>query len=383
MKKKVLIVDDDEINAAILQKLLADEYELEVAYSGEDCLQKMQDFAPGLVLLDIMMAGIDGYETCRRIKSSAGSDTTQVVLVSAKASTQERLKGYAVGADDYVVKPFDHDEMLAKVRIQFRLRGALASLAQANAALQNHSNQLERLVKERTAQIVATRDVTVFALAKLAESRDPETGEHLERIRAYCHILAAQLARQGPYADQINDKFLDDLYRSSPLHDVGKVGIPDVILLKPDRLNTSEFEIMKRHTLIGARALETTAAHQDSGGFLNMAVDIARCHHERFDGSGYPDGIKGVEISLPARITALADVYDALTSLRVYKFAFDPQIARMMIEQDTATHFDPVIVQAFIERYDDFLEVQRTTNRQAPISASVLPWHNPAAQGAA
>ena len=334
MRKRILIVDDDRFNREILREIFEDEYELAQAASGEEGLAMLKDFGPDLVLLDIMMPGIDGYEVCRQIKSAPDGDRTLVALVSGRASAQERLEGYNAGADDYCVKPFDHSELAARVKILFRLRGALLELAQANAKTQVHSTNLERLVQERTAELVETRNVTVFALAKLAESRDPETGEHLERMRSYSQILAEELADRGPYADQIDETFLAHLHMSSPLHDIGKVGIPDVILLKPGRLSASEFKIMQRHTTIGADALREAAGHTKSGGFLQMAVEIALAHHERFNGSGYPNGLSGTDIPLAARIVALADVYDALTSVRVYKAAFEPEVAKAMIEEE-------------------------------------------------
>jgi putative two-component system response regulator len=305
-----------------------------------------------------MMPGIDGYETCRRIKTAEEASVTQVILVSAKASTRERLEGYEVGADDYLAKPFDHDELLAKVRVQLRLRGSLESLAEAHESLRRHTDELEDLVSRRTAEIVATRDVTVFALAKLTESRDPETGEHLERMRSYCQILAEELSRVGPYTEEVDEAFLKELYRSSPLHDIGKVGIPDAILMKPGQLSDSEFALMKRHTTIGADALASAAAHAGSGNFLNMAAEIARYHHERFDGTGYPTGLRGTDIPLAARIVAVADVYDGLTSVRVYKDAIEPHVARSMILQERGRHFDPAIVDAFEARYDEVLTRQ-------------------------
>ncbi|MCH7813161.1 MAG: response regulator, partial [Planctomycetes bacterium] len=321
-------------------------------------LEVMKDFGPDLVLLDIMMPGIDGYEVCRRIKASPHGELTHVVLVSGRASTSERLRGFEAGADDYVVKPFDHDELRAKVRVQFRLQGVLRELAGAGAKVELYNTELEQLVQQRTAEVVAVRNVTVFALAKLAESRDPETGEHLERMRTYSQILAAHLAGEGPYADQIDEQFLDSLYQSSPLHDIGKVGIPDAILLKPGSLSEAEFDVMKTHSVIGFETLNEAARHTASGGFLSMAANIARWHHERFNGHGYPDGLQGLDIPLAARIVALADVYDALTSVRVYKSAFEPAVAKSMIEQEEGQHFDPVIVEAFRKRFEDFLQIR-------------------------
>lgn len=218
-------------------------------------------------------------------------------------------------------------------------------------------NNLDKLVQDRTAQIAETRDIAIFVLASLAESRDPETGEHLERIRSYSHILAEELRKNSPYSQWIDDKFIENLYRSSPLHDIGKIGIPDSILLKPGTLSDDEFEIMKQHSVIGAEALGSTIKTVICESFLEMAADIAKYHHERFDGSGYPEGLKGQEIPLAARIVALADVYDALTSSRVYKLAFRPELAFTMIKEERGRHFDPLVVDAFVNKYDEFLQV--------------------------
>ncbi len=357
MRRRILIVDDHPTNVAVLQELLEDEYELETASSGEECLEKVREFGPDVILLDLMMPGIDGYETCRRIKSAPYGELSQVVLVSAKATAESRVEGYKAGADDYIIKPFDHDELLAKVRVQFRMRDTLLELAGARGELTVQNLKLEEIVRRRTAEIVETRDVAMFALAKLAESRDPETGEHLERMRSYSQILAEHLAQGGPYRDQIDEEFLENLYRSSPLHDIGKVGIPDAILLKPGRLTESEFEVMKRHTIIGAETMSQAARHTDSGGFLQMGASIALGHHERFDGAGYPQGLAGQDIPLEARIVALADVYDALTSARVYKAAFEPEKARGMIVEQTGRQFDSIIVEVFLACQDEFLAI--------------------------
>jgi len=325
MKDRILIVDDCRVSVGILEELLGNDYELEQAVSGEECLEKLPIFRPELVLLGIVMPGIDGYDVCRKIKSSPLGGFIQVILVSGKASPAERLRGYEFGADDYVVKPFDHAELLAKIRIHFRLHRHMKDLWAANNRIQRFNAELERLVDARTREVVETRDVAVFALAKLADSRDPETGEHLERMRTYCRILAEQLHIEGPYQEVVDEQFIEDIYRSSPLHDIGKVGIPDAILLKPGRLTPEEFNVMKTHTIVGAKALRQAAAQSTYGGFLTMAELIARYHHERYNGRGYPEGLVGDAIPLCARIAALADVYDALPSARGYKPAFSPE----------------------------------------------------------
>ena len=215
----------------------------------------------------------------------------------------------------------------------------------------------ERKRAERA--LLETRDLLVFAMAKLTESRDPETGAHLERMRSYSMILAEELGCGGPYCTRIDKEFLEDLYRASPLHDIGKVGIPDAILLKPGQLTADEFEIMRQHATIGGDAIDKIVASSTTAGFLRMAAEIARGHHERFDGSGYPTGLKGEEIPLGARIVAVADVFDALSSARVYKAAFEPLAAKGMIVAESGKHFDPVIVRAFERRWDDIMEVHK------------------------
>jgi putative two-component system response regulator len=222
---------------------------------------------------------------------------------------------------------------------------------------QAEHGKLERLLAERNRQINATQDVAVFALAKLAESRDEDTGEHLIRVRGYSQLLAEQLRRESRYAEKITEEFLRDLYRSSPLHDIGKVGISDTILFKPGRLTLEEFEMVRTHSMLGGRILEDVVLHSESGNFLRMAVAIARHHHERFDGTGYPSGLRGESIPLPARIVALADVFDALTSKRPYKPAYSTDRARRLIQEDTGKHFDPVIVSAFEACFQDFVAI--------------------------
>jgi putative two-component system response regulator len=353
-KGRILIVDDNATNVDILRRILRKRYELETAANGEECLAKIPDFKPQLVLLDIMMPGIDGYQTCRRIKSSALGRFVQVVLVSGKGSTAERLQGYEAQADDYVVKPFDHDEMLSKVRVHLRLAGAQRELAAAKEELEIYANDLERLVVQRTQQWAATQDMTVFALAQLTDSRDPETGGHLCRIRYYSQTLAEQLQHSGPYQTAIDGRFLNDLYRGSPLHDIGKVAVPDAILRKPGKLTPEEFDAIKLHVRVGGDTLENARNYVGRGTFMDMAADIARYHHERYDGSGYSAGLRGQEIPLAARIVALADVYDALTSPRIYKPAYEPERARQIILDESGTRFDPAIVEAFSACFEKF-----------------------------
>jgi putative two-component system response regulator len=368
--KKILIVDDDEAIRRLLRGLLQSEFDLAEAANGQQALGMLPGFLPDLVLLDVMMPGIDGYEICRRIK--ARDSDVQIVMISAMSSPEQQLRAFAVGADDYVIKPFDSQDLRARVRLHFRLREATAGASAIRAEIESHNSQLRELAEQHTRDVIAIQDTAVFTLAKVAESRDQETGGHLTRMRAYSQILGEELAREGPYADQISGPFLDDLYRSSPLHDIGKVGIRDEILLKPGRLTPEEFETMQQHAVIGANILDQAVARLRGGGFLAMAALIARFHHERFDGAGYPAGLVGLEIPLPARIVAVADVYDALTSVRPYKPAYPTNEAKAIIRRDSGRHFDPVIVEAFCRRFDDFLWAQEEAVDDFPISFGAM-----------
>jgi HD-GYP domain-containing protein (c-di-GMP phosphodiesterase class II) len=227
----------------------------------------------------------------------------------------------------------------------------------AKDQLEIHAGKLEELVSLRTKQLTATQDMAVFALAHVVDSRDPETGEHLQRMRNYAQMIAEALALAGPYAELIDQQFLENLYRSSPLHDIGKVAVPDAILQKHGPLTDKEFEEMKKHVVVGGQTLEMARDQVGLGTFMDMAAEIARYHHEKFDGTGYCAGLRGQEIPLSARIVALADVYDALTSRRIYKPPYSPDYAREIIVHESGAHFDPVIVNAFLARFEDFQNV--------------------------
>lgn len=374
--KRILIVDDDLVILRLLRGLLQSEYRLAEATSGEQALEMLPAFLPDLVMLDIMMPGIDGHETCRRIRCSPFGHGIQVLMVSARSSRKEQARAYEAGADDYVVKPLDPHELCSRVRLHFRLRGALDTIASATGDSSSHLGTTEQSEETRAQDMAHVHDVTVAALTKVAEFRDRETGEHLVRMRSYAQIVAEQLGRDGPYADEIDEQFLDDLYRASPLHDIGKVGISDAILLKPGGLTPDEFETMKQHTTIGANILEHVAFGAPGVSFLRMAAAVARFHHERFDGNGYPAGLVGTETPLPARIVALADAFDAITSARPYKDPLPADAAREIIERDSGSHFDPVVVEAFLGRFDTVVSVQQQIQDRPPVvigAKSLLP----------
>lgn len=357
-KYKILVVDDDPCIRHLLRATLKGDYQVQEAASGEEALKLAADGTFDLLLLDIMMPGLGGYKTCRRLKS-APDRAPQIIMVSARSSSEEQIEAFSAGADDYLIKPVDPCDLRSRVQLQLKLRDSLQNTARLKHEVENFHRMLRRTATEKAQQIIALQDVAVFTLARLAESRDGETGAHLLRLREYAQILAEDLAQRGPYVEAIDEEFLSDLYRSSPLHDIGKVGISDELLLRAGPLTREEFEVMKRHTVIGANILNDAVMQLSAGGFLAMGAAIARCHHERWDGTGYLAGLVGEEIPLAARIVSVADVYDALTSERPYKSAWVSEAAKEAIEAGSGSQFDPAVVSAFGRRFDSFLVVQR------------------------
>jgi putative two-component system response regulator len=339
----VLVVDDTPDNLAVMSGLLRDDYRVKVASSGERALQvAAADPPPDLILLDVMMPGLDGHEVLRRLKADGATREIPVIFLTAMNEAEDEQVGLSLGAVDYISKPIRAAIVLARVRNHLQLKAARDALRHQNA-------WLEREVQRRTAQIATIQDVTIRALASLAETRDNETGNHIRRTQHYVKALAERLRTHPRFAAGLSDETIDLLFKSAPLHDIGKVGIPDRILLKPGPLDADEFEQMKTHAVLGRDAI--AQAEQGLGAqtaFLRCAKEIAHSHHEKWDGSGYPQGLKGDAIPLAARLMALADVYDALISRRVYKPAFPHSQARETLLAGRGTHFDPDVVDAFV-----------------------------------
>jgi putative two-component system response regulator len=340
---RVLAVDDNASNLLILEEILGESFALKCVTSGVEALRVAPAFRPNVVLLDVMMPVLDGNDTCRQLRTQPELCDTKILMLSAKSDLADRLKSYQAGAVDYIAKPFDEREVGAKVR------------AWSDMVCRQQLDHVWRDVEK-------IREGVGLTLTSLIELRDTETGDHLCRMRWYAQVLAEQLAQAGPYSDRIDESFLRNLYCAAPLHDIGKIGISDAILLKPDRLVPSEFEEIKRHTLIGADLLTRAAATLPSADYLEMAIRIARHHHERFDGTGYPDGLAGESIPLAARIVAVADVFDALTSDRVYHKAILPAEAAIEIERSAGSQFDPVVVDAFLACFDLMLQAHERFN---------------------
>jgi len=326
---KILVVDDDHMTCEMLDHALTKSgYEVLTAHDGMEALAILDREQCHFVISDWEMPNLNGLELCRAVRNGDFSGYVYIILLTSRSQKQDTVEGMTAGADDFISKPFEPTELMVRVRAGQRILS------------------------------LETRDLTIFAMAKLAESRDPETGAHLERVRNYSRILARHLLEQTPHIDEIDDQFCRRIYLTSPLHDIGKVAIPDSILLKPGHLSDHEYEIMKTHTIAGAQTLDAALNQHPGVPFLQMARDIACSHHERFDGDGYPNGLAGQDIPLCARIVAVADVYDALTSKRVYKNAFPHQVARGIILQDSNTHFDPQIVKAFVSVENQFIAVR-------------------------
>lgn len=351
-KPTILIVDDTPDNIALLSALLRDKYRLKVATSGEKALQIVNAAPPpDLILLDVMMPGIDGYETCRRLKEAPATADVPVMFLTARVRPEDEEIGLNLGAADYITKPISPAIVLARVATQLSLRRASALLA-------NQNRQLEQMVVERTRQLMQAQEATILAMASLAETRDNETGNHIRRTQAYVAALACTLRTNPRFSAVLTDENIELLYKSAPLHDIGKVGVPDRILLKPGKLEPDEWEIMKQHTVFGRDAILAVEKHLGgSNGFLTFAREIAYSHQEKWDGSGYPQGLKGDAIPVSARLMAVADVYDALISHRVYKPAYTHAEAVATMRQGRGTHFDPDVLDAFLQIEQRFLEI--------------------------
>ncbi|HZW10821.1 MAG TPA: HD domain-containing phosphohydrolase [Phycisphaerales bacterium] len=327
---QILVVDDDLTSQLMLQAALeAGQFRVEVVDRAAKALDLVRTGRYSIVITDWEMPEMSGLELCQAIRQCDLSGYVYIILVTSHSEPAEIVEGLRAGADDFMAKPFNPAEL------EMRIGVGLRTLA------------------------LDTRDVTIFALAKLTESRDPDTGRHLDRVRSYSRLLALDLLQHGEGGYKVDREFVRLIYSTSPLHDIGKVAIPDSVLLKPGRLTDREFEIMKAHTTIGAATLNAALEKCPGARFLEMARDIALSHHERFDGSGYPQGRVGTDVPLPARIVSVADVYDALVSKRIYKSATEHEVARGIILEGSGSQFDPEVVRSFLRVEEEFIEVHR------------------------
>lgn len=360
-KFSALIIDDSPSIGRILEKFLSRlELGADHVLSGSEMDKFLENKRPDIIILDIMLPDENGIEILGRLKKNKKTRDIPVIMISGVGENEIVKEALEMGAVDYLTKPF------CSVRLGARIRNCVSSLKLLHLenthrrTLEDANSLLEAEVERQVQCLKRSHYGMIFALSKLAESRDPETGEHLERLQEYCKAICERLLEKQVYCDQLTPEFMQNLYASSPLHDIGKVGIPDAVLLKPGRLSSEEFDIMKTHSEIGAETLKAVAQRYDNNALLQMGVTIARSHHEKWDGSGYPEGLAGEEIHLGARILALSDVYDALTSKRVYKEAFSHQKSRDIIIEGRGKHFDPEVVDAFVEVEDQFVKIRQT-----------------------
>ncbi len=340
-KPTILAVDDTPANLTLMAQVLKAHWRVQLAVSGAKALELAARQAPDLVVLDVMMPGMDGHEVCRRLKADARTRDVPVIMLTALARPEDEIAAFEAGAADYVTKPFTPATLLARVRTQLALKAAQDRLRNRNARL---TDELQR----RRREVEALRDTTLFVMVGLAEFRDSDTGHHIQRTQEYVRTLATWLAAQPDAPGELGPDAIDALARAAPLHDIGKVAVPDAVLLKPARLDAEEWAVMKTHAAAGAdllqRAIDRLGA--DAGPLLHYGRQIARHHHERWDGSGYPDGLAGAAIPLAARLMAVADVYDALISRRPYKEPLSHAQAMALIREGSGSHFDPRIVDA-------------------------------------
>lgn len=363
MKKSTILIADDQPNILlVLEDLLDEQYEVHAFDDGKPLLAYLWEGGKAdLILTDVVMPGIDGFEVCREVKADPGTRDIPLLFLSGLDSDTDEAHGLSLGAEDFIHKPFSPPVVLARVRNHL-------DLAEARRELRLRNVELEKIVEERTREIVrrgeqliASHEATITALCNLAEVRDKETGNHILRTQRYVGLLAEALKDHPRFRDSLTEENRIMIYKSAPLHDVGKVAIPDDILLKPGKLSPEEWEVMKRHCEYGCSALAKAAGTLSEGGdaYLRVAADIACSHHERWDGKGYPEGLAGEDIPVSARLMAVADVYDALISRRVYKPAFAHEHAVGMIAAERGRQFDPDIVDAFLKLSAAFEDIAR------------------------
>jgi putative two-component system response regulator len=357
-KPKVLVVDDTVANLKLLQEMLRGaNYDPRPCPNGAMALRAAKGDIPDIILLDINMPDMDGFEVCRRLKADEALADIPVIFISALNETSDKLEAFRNGGVDYITKPFNFEEVQARIEAHVTLR-------RFRQELHMHNTRLSELVEARTQEVLSAKEevskaqlATIMAMCKIAEARDDDTGKHIERTQLYCRVLAEHLAERACYANTADDEFIRNVHHASPLHDIGKVAIPDAILNKPGRLTPEEFDVMKTHAGIGADNLAAVFAQYPHNSFIRVGIEIARHHHEKWNGRGYPDGLSRNEIPLSARIMAVGDVYDALRSRRCYKEPFPHEKARSILLEEQGEHFDPELIEVFLAVEDQFIAI--------------------------
>jgi len=349
-RNRILVVDDIPENLRLLSTILGDEgYDLRPVTEASLALEMAIRNPPDLVLLDVKMPGMDGFELCRKLKADPRLSSIPVLFISSEGRTVEKVKAFSVGGVDYITKPFQVEELRSRIATHLQL-------SSLRRELEEHNAHLESRVAAQVKEIADAQLATILALVRLAERRDDDTGRHVERVQSLSRLLAEVLRDRPLYGTEIDDRFVSTIFQASALHDVGKVAIPDAILLKPGPLAENEFAIMMTHAEIGAETLESVLGQHPGNYFLGMGIDIARGHHENWDGCGYPRGLRGPDIPLSARIVTVVDFFDALSSDRIYRPAIEYYRVRTMLQEGAGSHFDPDIIDAFLAKENLFRE---------------------------
>jgi len=341
----ILVVDDTPANLRVLVRALSGSgYRLRPVLDGKLALEAARTEPPDLVLLDINMPDMNGYEVCAELKKDTRLADIPVIFISGNVDTVGKVEAFAAGGVDYVTKPFQIDEIRARVEAHLKIR-------RLQNELREHNERLQEMVQAQVKEISESQIATIVAMAKLSEYRDEDTGNHILRVQRYCRALARRVGEEGVFGSLVDDAFIENIFHASALHDIGKVGISDLILLKPGKLTAEEFEIMKTHAALGAETLAAVMRGYPRNAFVRMGMEVARSHHERWDGSGYPDGLSGDAIPLSARILIIADQYDALRNKRPYKPPFDAaKTYSIIVDGDGRSdpkHLDPRLLAAF------------------------------------
>ena len=352
-KPKIMIIDDTPENLKILELLLFENnYKVYAFPSGNMAIQAAELNPPDLVLLDINMPIMNGIDVCKTFKTNSKLEHIPIIFLTAMVQIEDKITAFEAGGVDYITKPFNFAEVLARIKTHLKIKKLQEELLQIN-------RELNQRVQTQVKEIADSQMAAIVSLANLAETRDANTGKHIENVQELCLILAKELANEEKYKESITDEFIKIFYYTAALHDIGKVGIQDNILLKPGPLTPEEFEIMKTHTTIGAKSLLKARQKYPENKYISAGIKIALSHHEKWDGSGYPNGLKGEEIPLESRILAVADAYDTLRNERVYKPAFSHNKSVELILKDIDTHFDPNIIKVFKKIHKKFDEIYK------------------------
>jgi len=356
-RKKIVLVDDNLANLTIGRNLLKTFYEAYPAPSAAKLFELLENVTPDLILLDIEMPETDGYETMIRIKADERYSDIPVIFLTAKSDASSEMKGFDLGAVDYISKPFSAPLLLKRIENQLLISQQKKELLKNQEELKDYAENLEGKVVEKTAEVFNLQNAVLSTVADLVEFRDKGTGGHITRTQLFLQALVNEVIREGTYADEVSKWDMNFFLPSAQLHDVGKIAISDTILDKPAKLTEEEFEIMKTHVEVGVEAIERIMSETKEHAFLDHALLIAGTHHEKWDGSGYPLGLKGLNIPIEGRLMAIADVYDALRSERPYKKPFSHKEACKIIEEGAGKHFDPVLVKAFVKVEDEYEKI--------------------------